>query len=50
MNFDQWMQEISRGTFIPRGVEDSNFFNRINRLIEEELEEDDPPSSELKKK
>lgn len=50
MNFDQWMEEILKGTFFLRDMEDSNVLNRTNAFIHEDLEEEEPPSSELKKK
>lgn len=49
MNFDQWMEEMSKGKFIRRDEEgDSNVLNRANAFLYEGLEENEPPSSELK--
>jgi hypothetical protein len=51
MNFDQWMEEISKGKFIRRDEEgDSNVLNRANALLYEELAEGEPASSELERK
>ena len=50
MNFDQWMEEMSKGAFFPRGAEDSNIPTKTNAFIYEELEEEEPSSSKLEKK
>jgi hypothetical protein len=45
MTFEQWMEEMSKGTLAPRDDEARMVLTRRNDLIFEDLEEDESPRS-----